>query len=78
MLNGGHMQVQQPGERDVDIFDFAERDLFVDSAQRREFLFSEQKRGIGAESAPLLASEVDVAADGRGRRAEFEIGNLQL
>lgn len=73
MLNRRHMQVQQARKRNVNIFDFDQRDLFVDASQGDEFRFGEKQRRVGAESAPLPASEVNVAADGRRRRAKSQI-----
>ena len=58
-------QVQQPRQRQVDVFDLLERDRLVPAAQEEEVRFVERERRRRAQSTPLLAGEVDVRGDVR-------------
>ena len=53
-------QVQQPRERQVDLFDLAHRHRLAEAAQRGEVVLGQRERRRRAQPAPLLAGEVDV------------------
>src|SRR4051812_37789862 len=62
LLRRRHVQVQQPGQRQVDGGNLVERDALVDATQRGQIVLVQGQRCCGAELGPLLAPEVDVAA----------------
>ena len=62
LLRRRHVQVQQPGERQVDGGNLVELDALVDAAQRVEILRAQRQRGRGAEVCPLVAPEGEIAA----------------
>jgi len=60
------IQVQEPGERKVDLLDHRQRDLIVQPAEREEVRFGQQERRLIAKMRPLVAREGDEA---RGAKA---------
>ena len=58
VLRRRDVQVQQARERQVDRFDFGERNALVEAAQLGQVLFAERERRRSAEPGPLLTGEV--------------------
>ena len=65
VLRRGDVQVEQPGERQVDGGDLVEVDALVDAAERLEVVLAERQRGGGAQRSPLVAVERQVPAGSR-------------
>ena len=61
-LPGRDLQVDQPGERQVDLRDLCEVDLLTEPPESDEFVLGEHERSRLPERAPLLAVELDVRA----------------
>ena len=64
----GEPEVQEPSEREVDVFDLAQLERLVQAAQRADVGFREGERRRRPERAPLGAVEVDVRAQLGHRR----------
>ena len=64
-------QVQQPRERQVDVFDLAQLERLVQAPQRLDVGLGERERRRRAERTPLRAVEVDVRAELRPSRSKL-------
>jgi hypothetical protein len=62
LLGGGHVQVEQARERQIDRPHLVEVDAIVDATQRFEVGLAHRQRGRGAQRRPLLAVEGEVPA----------------
>ncbi len=62
VLRRRDVEVQQPGQRQVDGRDLVEVDALVDAAQRVEIVLVQRQRGCGAQLGPLVATEREVTA----------------
>ncbi len=56
----GEPEVQEPGEREVDVFHLAQLERLVEPPERLDIGLGERERRRGAERTPLGAVEVDV------------------
>ena len=61
-LAGRDLKVDQPGQRQIDLFNLEQVDLLAETAQADQFLFSEGQRRRHAERAPLLSVELHIGA----------------
>jgi hypothetical protein len=59
-LRGGDVQVEQPGNGQIDRLDLAERDVLVEASQFGEVAFAERQRGRRAQGRPRRAIEVEI------------------
>ena len=59
-LPGGDLQMDQPGQRQVDLFDLEQVELLTEAAQPHQFLFGEFERRRHAERTPLRPVELHV------------------
>ena len=50
----------EPRQRQVHLFDLADRHRLAEAAERREIVLGQRQRRRRAQPAPLLAGEVDV------------------
>ena len=66
VLDGREVEVEEAGERDVDVTDFTEGNLVIDAAEGGEVFFAKEKWGGGAEGFPAFAIKLGVAAEGGG------------
>jgi len=75
------MQVDEAGERQIDLLHLGQRDRFVGAAQAGEIAFVEGERDGGAQARPLrpVVARVARAADrgvGGGRRPGSRVRRL--
>lgn len=56
------LQVNQPGQRQVNLFDFEQVDLFTQTAQADQFLLGEGQRRRHTKRTPLLSVELHIRA----------------
>ena len=61
-LAGGDLKMNEPGQRQVNLFDLEQVDLLAQTAQADQFLFGEGQRRRHAERAPLLSVELHIGA----------------
>src|SRR5262245_54347654 len=55
-----NVKIQQARQRQVNIFDLAERDSLIDAAQLRQIILAQSQRGGIPQPAPFFASQVNV------------------
>src|ERR1700739_1336685 len=58
----GDLEVNEPGQGQVNLFDLEQVDLLTETAQADQFLFGEGERRRHAERAPLLSVELHIGA----------------
>ena len=68
VLGRAHVEVEQPGQRQVDVGHLVEADAVVDAAERLEVGLPQRHRRGGSQLPPLLTGEGEVAR-GHGARA---------
>jgi hypothetical protein len=68
VLGGADIEVEQSGEREVDLGHLVEADVLVDAPEVLEILLADGQWGGGPQHLPLVAAEGDVARR-HGRRA---------
>jgi hypothetical protein len=70
LLNGGDVEVQEPGERQVDVLDLLRGDLLVDAAQGVQLDGGQRHGGVGAQRPPgvTIQPHVGRVRDGSLRR----------
>ena len=61
-LAGGDLKMDEPGQWQVDLFDFEQVDLLTEAAQADQFFFGQRQRRRHAERAPLLSVELHIGA----------------
>ena len=61
-LAGGDLQVDQPGQRQVDLFDLEQVELLTQAAQPLQLVLGQLQRGRHAQRAPLGPVELHVGA----------------
>ncbi|GFG81072.1 hypothetical protein MPRG_43480 [Mycobacterium paragordonae] len=54
--------MDEPRQRQIDLFDFQQVELFTEAAQPDQFLFGESQGCSHAERAPLPSVELDIGA----------------
>ncbi len=59
-LPGGDLQVDQTGQRQIDLFDFQQVELLAHTAQTQQFMSSEFQGSRHTQCAPLAPVELDV------------------
>ena len=68
VLGGGDVEVQQAGEREVDVGHLVERHLLVEAPELFEVVLAQRQRGGGAQGRPLGPRERQVRRGGHDRR----------
>jgi hypothetical protein len=58
LLGCSHVEVEQPGERQVDLLDLRHGELDVDAANPLDVLLRQRHRSRRAERRPLMAGEL--------------------
>jgi len=61
-LPGGHLQVDQPSQRQINLFDLEQVDLFTEPAQADQLLFGELERSRHPQRPPLSSVELHIRA----------------
>ncbi|GAA3088532.1 hypothetical protein GCM10020254_36610 [Streptomyces goshikiensis] len=75
LAGGAHVQVEEAGEREVDVPDLVEVDDVAETAQPLDLVGGEGERGPLSQGAPLGPGEVDVRRDlGPARGAVGPVG----
>ena len=59
-LLGSHVEIKEPGERQVDVDHLVHRHTLVESLETKQVFWSQRQRSIGAQPRPLRPAELGV------------------